>query len=116
MPSRASHALSLTLQTASGQRTVPIPPGDKPLQVGRSRNQDVVIDWAHQSVSGHHLDITECDATGATAVVHGDNGVIVEGVAHRAGTNFRWSIGQAMLLARAVEGEPQCTLTLSRPS
>jgi len=114
VPSRASHGLSLTLHTASGERTIDMPSADKPLRVGRSRNQDVVIDWAHQSVSGHHVDVTACDATGATAVVHGDNGVIVEGVAHRAGTSFRWSIGQPMLLARPADGEPRCTLTLSR--
>jgi uncharacterized Zn-binding protein involved in type VI secretion len=116
VPSRATPTLTLILSMASGERRIDVPCGDKPLHVGRSRNQHVVIDWAHQAVSGHHLDLVECDATGATAIVHGDNGVIVDGVAHRAGTRFRWSVGQPMLLARPLEGEPQCTLTLSRPA
>jgi len=116
VPSRAPDALSLTLSMASGERRIDVRCGDKPVQIGRSRNQDVVIDWAHQAVSGHHLDLVECDATGATAVVHGDNGVVVDGVSHRAGTRFRWSIGQPMLLARPLEGEPRCTLTLTRPA
>ncbi len=51
-------------------------PSALPFRVGRSRNQALVIDWAHADVSGQHFDIVALDESGATIVVHGDNGVV----------------------------------------
>ena len=100
---------------ASGARTIELNEGSAPFRVGRSRSQTLVIDWAHESVSGHHVDIVEADATGAHVVVHGDNGVIVDGTRHAAGARFRWKIGEKMLLGRGNEREPECSLTLTKP-
>jgi hypothetical protein len=47
-------------------------------------------------------------------VVHGDNGVTVDGTQHSAGTDFRWLVGETMRLGRAVHDEPECALLLSR--
>ena len=105
--------LTLTATMASGVRTLSL--GDKPvpISVGRSRNQDVVVDWAHEGVSGHHIDITKLDENGAEVEVHGDNGVTVDGVDHPHGRRFRWQLGESMTLGRASGSEPQCTLSLS---
>jgi hypothetical protein len=46
--------------------------------------------------------------------VHGDNGVTVAGVAHAPGSQFRWRPGETMVVGRAGEKEPECTLTLIR--
>ena len=73
-----------------------------------------VVGRAHELVSGHHLDIIEIDDAGAQVLVHGDNGVVVEGVEHAAGTHFVWHIGQTMLLGAAQQPGPQCSLALSR--
>ena len=83
-------------------------------RVGRSRSQALVIDWAHEGVSGHHVDIVEPNEGGARVVVHGDNGVTVAGTAHAPGAQFDWKVGETMLLGRAVRDEPECSLTLSR--
>ena len=99
---------------ASGTKTVDLPQGTAPFGVGRSRSQALVVDWAHEGVSGHHVDIVEPDETGAQVRVHGDNGVTVAGVAHAPGAQFRWNVGETMLLGRAVHDEPQCSITLSR--
>ena len=82
--------------------------------MGRSRTQGLVIDWSHEGVSGHHVDIVEPDETGALVVVHGDNGVTVAGVAYARGTEFRWKVGETMVFGRATQQEPECSLTLSR--
>ncbi len=97
---------------ASGVRTLPL--GDKavPMRIGRSRNQDIVVDWAHEGVSGHHIDITALDESGAEIEVHGDNGVTVNGVMHPQGHRFRWRVGERMTLGRASGEEPECALTL----
>ena len=47
--------------------------------------QALVVDWAHEGVSGHHVDIVELDEDGARVDVHGDNGVTVDGVTHPPG-------------------------------
>jgi len=111
---RAGHGLVLTARMASGTRTIDVPDGTTPLRVGRSRTQTLVVDWAHQGVSGHHVDILDCDASGAAVVVHGDNGVSVEGTQHGAGARFHWKLGQTMILGRTRNQEPECSLTLSR--
>jgi hypothetical protein len=110
---RAAGRLALVVRMASGPRTIELPEGAAPFRVGRSRSQMLVIDWAHESVSGHHVDIVEPDATGAHVVVHGDNGVRVEGTRHAAGARFRWKVGETMLLGDGSEREPECSLTLT---
>ena len=104
----------LTVRMASGERAVELPAEPLPFRVGRSRSQALVIDWAHEDVSGHHVDIAELAEGGADVVVHGDNGVTVAGVAHAPGTRFRWNFGEKMIVGRAVGKAPECTLTLSR--
>ena len=66
-----------------------------------------MIDWAHEDVSGHHLDIVELDEGGAQVVVHGDNGVTVDGVAHPPGTQFRWKAGETMRLGHDRRRDPR---------
>ena len=106
-------ALTMIAQMASGERKVGLSAQALPLRVGRSRGQDLVVDWAHASVSGHHVDIFEVDAAGAGVEVHGDNGVTVEGAVHPQGQRFRWRVGECMTLGRASGDEPECRLTLS---
>ena len=80
-----SSGLALAVRMASGERTIALPVEPLPFRIGRSRNQGLVIDWAHEDVSGHHVDIVEMDESGAKVVVHGDNGVTVAGVNASAG-------------------------------
>jgi hypothetical protein len=110
----AEGALVLMAELASGERRMELRAGALPITVGRSRHQQLVVDRAHESVSGHHLDIVELDDAGAQVVVHGDNGVTVEGVAYPAGASFRWKVGDTMVLGPAAEGERECTLRLAR--
>lgn len=110
-----AEGLALTVRMASGERTVTVA-RDAPFSIGRSRTQALVIDWTHEGVSGHHVDLVEPDAAGVRVVVHGDNGVTVDGAQHAAGSDFRWRVGQTMRLGRAVHDEPECALTLSRAS
>jgi pSer/pThr/pTyr-binding forkhead associated (FHA) protein len=112
---RGAGTLALTVRMASGARTIELPEGAAPFRVGRSRSQALVVDWAHESVSGHHVDIVEPDPSGAHVVVHGDNGVSVDGTRHPPGARFCWKLGETMVLGRATEGEPECSLSLSRP-
>lgn len=114
-PRRREAPLVLTATLASGVRTVALRDG-VPLRVGRSRNQDLVVDWAHEGVSGHHVDIGDVDESGASVTVHGDNGVVVVGVCHEAGAHFHWCVGDAMVLGRASGQEPECKLMLARRS
>jgi hypothetical protein len=111
---RRSACLCVTVRMASGVQTIELPRDAAPFRVGRSRTQALVIDWAHEGVSGHHVDIIEPGDSGARVVVHGDNGVTVAGVAHAPGAQFEWKMGETMLLGRAVHDEPECSLTLSR--
>ena len=104
----------LTVRMASGERKVELPAEPLPFGIGRSRSQALVIDWVHEDVSGHHVDIVELDEGGAKVVVHGDNGVSVAGVAHAQGSQFRWQQGETMRLGRALDRERECTLTLSQ--
>ena len=72
-----------------------------------------MIDWAHADVSGRHFEIVALDDSGAQIVVHGDNGVSVDGTAHGPGTQFRWKPGQTLVLGSDGSASA-CTLTLSR--
>jgi pSer/pThr/pTyr-binding forkhead associated (FHA) protein len=115
VPARsAAEDFEITVQTASGSRTVELRAVDLPFSIGRSRSQSLVIDWAHQSVSGQHLEITEIDYAGVDVVVHGDNGVAVAGTSYRPGARLRWKPGESMTLGRSVGSELECRLTLSR--
>jgi pSer/pThr/pTyr-binding forkhead associated (FHA) protein len=111
-PRPRRHELTLTASMASGVRTLSLVDKAVPMRVGRSRDQDVVVDWAHEGVSGHHIDIANLDESGAEIEVHGDNGVTVNGVVHPQGHRFRWRVGERMTLGRASGEEPECTLTL----
>jgi hypothetical protein len=111
---RREGALTITARMASGTRTVEIPPGALPFRVGRSRNQALVIDWTHADVSGRHFEIVALDESGAQIVVHGDNGVTVDGISHGPGAQFRWKLGETLLLASGAGQASSCTLTLSR--
>ena len=106
--------LTLTARLATGERRLALHAGVLPVAVGRSRNQQLVIDRIHEAVSGHHLDIVDVDEAGAHVLVHGDNGVIVEGVVYPPGARLRWRVGDTMVLGPALQGDVECTLTLSR--
>jgi hypothetical protein len=97
---------------ASGSRTVELAARDLPFSVGRSRGQGLAIDWAHEGVSGHHLDIVAFDEAGATVVVHGDNGVRLAGASYAPGARIRWKSGESIALGRVIGREPECELTL----
>jgi pSer/pThr/pTyr-binding forkhead associated (FHA) protein len=107
-------AVTITARMASGVRTVALHAGELPFSVGRSRTQALVIDWAHEGVSGHHIDISELDEAGATVVVYGDNGVTLAGTSYAPGARLRWKAGESLALGRAIGHEPECCLTLSR--
>ena len=96
-------------------RTVELRADGLPFSVGRSRSQALVIDWAHEGVSGHHIDIVEIDDAGVAVVVHGDNGIAIAGAAYPSGARLRWNAGESMVLGRIIGHEPECRLTLSRP-
>lgn len=112
-PRRGDGVLTIDARMASGPRTIDLAPAALPFGVGRSRNQALVIDWAHADVSGRHLEIVALDESGAQIVVHGDNGVSVDGTAHGPGTQFKWKPGQALVLG-SDRSESACVLTLSR--
>ena len=95
--------LTLTASMVSGTRTLTLGAKAVPVPVGRSRNQDLVVDWAHEGVSGHHIDLTNIDDTGAEVEVHGDNGVIVsKRTAHPP--------GESVPLARERAHDPRARL------
>lgn len=110
---RTPDKLTLTARLATGERTLELHAFALPVAVGRSRNQQFVIDRIHEAVSGHHLDIVGVDEAGALVQVHGDNGVLVEGVVYPAGARFHWKVGDTMVLGPA-QGETECSLMLSR--
>ncbi len=104
----------LTVEDAEAPRTLVLRSAALPIAVGRSRNQALVVDRRHTDVSGHHVDIVDIDATGCRGLVHGDNGVFVDGTHHAPGSTFEWKPGETLRLgASAVDG-PSCTLTLTR--
>lgn len=106
--------LTLTARLASGERVLELRAGMLPVTIGRSRTQQLVIDRVHEAVSGHHLDIVELDETGVQVLVHGDNGVVVDGMPHPVGARFRWKPGQAMVLGAGLHDHPACTLVLTK--
>ncbi len=115
MPTRVSESvLKITAFQVAGVRTLELRPSSLPVAVGRSRNQTLMIDRRHEGVSGHHLEITELDESGAQGVVHGDNGVLIEGVHYATGARFHWRVGEAMVLGASPDDHPTCTMTLTR--
>jgi len=113
-PPAPESALRITAFQVAGAHTLELRPSSLPVTVGRSRNQTLMVDRRHEGVSGHHLEITELDASGAQVVVHGDNGVLIEGVHHATGARFHWRVGEAMVLGASSEDHPICTMTLTR--
>lgn len=117
-PIRGAHAegsaLMLRVQMASGAKALELRAGDLPFAIGRSRKARMVIDWAHEGVSGHHVDIVAIDDEGASIAVHGDNGVGIDGEHFPPGSRLHWAIDKTMVLGRVVGREPECRLTLSR--
>jgi hypothetical protein len=106
--------LTISARMASGARDVDIGESALPFSIGRSRNQSLVVDWAHADVSGRHVEIVEMDRTGASVLVHGDNGVSVEGIFHETGATFRWKPGETLTMGGREGGSPPCSLTLGR--
>ena len=99
-----------------GVRSVPLTPASLPVSVGRSRHQTLVVDRSHEGVSGHHLDIVEIDPLGScVVVVHGDNGVTIDGVPHAAGARETWRPGQKLVLGDASPSARPCVLELAPP-
>ncbi|MEO7244079.1 MAG: FHA domain-containing protein, partial [Rubrivivax sp.] len=104
----------VTSDQASGVGTIDVDADQLPLTVGRSRNQAVVVDRQHESVSGHHLDIVGIEGDGVQVVVHGDNGVLVAGYSRMPGSRFAWHAGECMVLDHAPDESPACSLRLTR--
>lgn len=107
---------SITAQMASGTSDADIAEHALPFSIGRSRNQGLVIDWAHTDVSGRHVDIVGFDASGALVLVHGDNGVSIGDTSYPVGAQFCWKAGEEMLLGRMDAQAPRCRLLLSHVS
>ncbi len=107
---------AITAQQASGERSHPLASESLPVTIGRSRDQTVVIDRRYQGVSGQHVAIDAVDENGAHGVVHGDNGVVIDGVAFGPGARFDWQPGQTLVLGGSLPGEPTCSLLLARRS
>jgi len=114
MVARPSVVFTVTATLASGESTLGLHPGLLPASIGRSRNQSLVVDREHQGVSGHHLDIVEIDEEGATLAVHGDNGVLIDGVRHPPGSRLRWRAGESLVLGPSLRDAPSCCLALAR--
>jgi pSer/pThr/pTyr-binding forkhead associated (FHA) protein len=111
---RASFAIDAHM--ASGDKTFTLP-AEGAFRIGRSRAQSLVVDWAHESVSGHHAEIVGVEEAGVRVRVHGDNGVrLAGGEQHGAGSEFTWKVGQTLVLGHPVDAEPACTLTLAHAS
>jgi len=104
----------ITALQATGLRTLEVSSASLPVTIGRSRNQTLVVDRRHDGVSGHHLDVVGLDDDGADLVVHGDNGISIDGVRHPAGAHCRWQVGATMVLGATADDQPACTLQLAR--
>ena len=109
----AELAFTLTAASGSGLRTLELRASALPVSVGRSRNQTLVIDRRHEGVSGHHLDIIDLDDDGRQVEVHGDNGVLLDGVHHGPGARLHWMPGQTLVLGGSPHDVPTCQLTLA---
>jgi hypothetical protein len=106
--------LAISTVQGGGTQVIELRADRLPVAVGRSRNQTVVIDRRHDAVSGHHLDIVALDEASAQVVVHGDNGVIVDGMPYAPGACLQWKPGQPMVLGAIADDAGACTLMLQR--
>jgi hypothetical protein len=97
-----------------GAALLKLRPAALPLAVGRSRQCALMIERRHDGVSGHHLDIVALDPGGVELQVLGDNGVLLDGVHHRAGSRLHWAEGHAMVLGAAAHDPSACALVLRR--
>jgi pSer/pThr/pTyr-binding forkhead associated (FHA) protein len=104
----------ITALQATGVRTLEVSDASLPVTIGRSRNQTLVVDRRHDGVSGHHLDVVALDDEGADLVVHGDNGIAIDGVQHAPGARCRWPLGATLRLGATLDESPACTLQLTR--
>ena len=107
-------AWKLSARMAAGTRETELTADELPFAIGRSRNQSLAVDWSHAAVSGRHVEIVALDDAGATLVVHGDNGVLVDGEARPAGARFTWRPGEELVLGARADADA-CTLTLVAP-
>ena len=114
LPARVAARYAITAMQASGESVVALADDALPLAIGRSRDQALVIDRRHPGVSGRHVAIEGLDDDGVHGIVHGDNGVDIDGRRHGPGERFVWRPGQSMVLGGALPGEPACTLVLAR--
>jgi pSer/pThr/pTyr-binding forkhead associated (FHA) protein len=105
--------LRVTTVQSGSVRTVELRTNALPVSVGRSRNQTLVIDRRHDGVSGHHFDIVEIEEHMAYVLVHGDNGVLLDGVRYGPGDRLCWHAGQTMVLGESALDEAACTLVLA---
>jgi pSer/pThr/pTyr-binding forkhead associated (FHA) protein len=105
---------AIAVTQASGERSEALADDALPLTIGRSRDQAIVIDRRHPGVSGQHVAIDAVDGNGAQGIVLGDNGIVIDGIAHAPGKRFDWQPGQTMVLGGALAGEPACKLVLTR--
>jgi len=112
VPAETRAVWKLTLVQAQGVRTLEVDASALPVRVGRSRSQTLMVDRAHDGVSGHHLEIAALDDDGAQVVVHGDNGIVVDGVPHACGSRLTWKPGETLVLGASMRDG--CTLTLAR--
>jgi FHA domain-containing protein len=110
-PRQRARGWTITARMASGMRSVEFGSDALPFRVGRSRNQALVIDWTHADVSGRHFEIVALDVAGAKVVVHGDNGVMVEGSSYGPGSEFVWKRGETLRIGAS--GTAPCELTLA---
>ncbi|MEP7302574.1 MAG: FHA domain-containing protein [Caldimonas sp.] len=110
----ADCSLRLTLSHAAGVRTLPLAEAALPVTIGRSRHQTLVVDRGHEGVSGHHLEIVALESAEAcVVVVHGDNGILIDGARHPCGARVRWRAGQKLVLGDASERVAPCVLELA---
>ena len=110
---RHGPSLLVAASMASGPREIDLADCALPFGIGRSRSQGLVVDGAHADVSGRHVEVVRIDDDGAFVIVHGDNGVVVEGVRHGVGARFVWKRGETMQLGRGDAEAPPCTVTLA---
>ncbi|HSV20037.1 MAG TPA: FHA domain-containing protein [Casimicrobiaceae bacterium] len=112
-PRLRASGLTIAAHMRSGACEAQLSKAVLPFLVGRSRSQALVIDGTYAEVSGRHLEIVAVDDSGASVVVHGDNGVTVDGKQYGCGESFRWNAGEKLLLGRPDAAAPGCTLTLT---
>ncbi len=111
---RSGARFAITAAQASGTRVHALAADRLPFTIGRSRDQAVTIDRSHPGVSGQHVTIDSLDDAGAHGIVHGENGIIVDGSTRGPSERFAWQAGQTLVLGGSLPGEPACTLTLTR--